>query len=255
MATTHFDLPFQVAPGFDPQTIVNQPFGPTGVRVEPPAHVFPDTSVDYFTPGHGSVRHDHVHAGVDYGLNMGTPLFAPANGLVTFAREDNLNLDGTDSGFGNMIKINHGDVITHYAHLSTFDVHEEQRVSKGQQIGRVGNTGPGSLGAHLHFGVIRPGDNHYVNPALFVITPVRFTVKADADGNPVRVFQRPTTESRVLRVAQPGEQLQCNAWAFGEPRFDASTGHNDARFYRLVEGGWVASARVQGNAPNSQPLP
>jgi murein DD-endopeptidase MepM/ murein hydrolase activator NlpD len=251
----HFDLPFHLPSGSDPQSFVNQRFGPTSVEVEPPGFVFPDTSVHYFNSGVDGQRHDHVHAGVDYGLSLGTPLFSPADGVVKFAAENDLLPDGGDSGFGNMILINHGEVITHYGHLSAFEVSAGQQVKQGQQIGKVGNTGPGSFGPHLHWSVIRPSDNHYVNPALFAITPVDFTVIAATDGQPVRIFSKPAVQSAVLQAAQAGSRLVCSAWTYAQPRLDNTTGHKDARWYRLAEGGWVASARVKGNAPNSQPLP
>lgn len=56
----------------------------------------------------------------------------------------------------------------------------------------------------------------------------------------------------MTRWTAEGNASDCNAWTFGEPR----TGHLDARWYCVAaDGGWVASARVNGNAPGTNPLP
>ena len=67
-----------------------------------------------------------------------------------------------------MVLINHGNGIkTRYAHMQpgSLTVYAGQRVSKGQQIGRIGNTG-NSTGPHLHFEVIVNGST--TNPLKYV---------------------------------------------------------------------------------------
>jgi len=243
----HLALPFHPAPLSDTGSLITQQFGITTVEAEPPGFVFRDASVDYFTPGPDSQRHEHVHAGIDYALGFGTPLVAPASGIVTFAGIDT-------TGFGQCVKISHGPVTTLYGHLSRIEVSVTQRVRRGDEIGQVGSTG-NSSGPHLHWSLIRPADDHYVNPALSVIVPATFAVTADADGRPVRVFTDPSRPVTVMRTVPPGALLPCTGWTYGQLRRDDSTGQQDARWYRLAAGGWVASARVQGNAPHSLPLP
>ena len=87
------------------------------------------------------------HNGNDYGMPVGTPLLAPADGKV-FAVGNNGKYQ-----YGKYIAIKHGDnFYTLSAHLSRQVVSVGQTVKKGEVIGYSGNTGY-STGAHLHFGV------------------------------------------------------------------------------------------------------
>ena len=83
--------------------------------------------------------------------------------LVNGCAEGN---SGGGGGFGNHIVITHPNGIdTLYAHLSSIHVSEGQRVSRGQVIGAVGNTGR-STGPHLHFEVRKNGQR--VNPTPYL---------------------------------------------------------------------------------------
>jgi murein DD-endopeptidase MepM/ murein hydrolase activator NlpD len=83
------------------------------------------------------------HSGVDFRAPGGTPVHAPAGGIVILA--DPL------AQWGNAVVIDHGwGVLTGYAHLSTIEVQVGQQVSQGDLIGKVGSTGL-STGAHLHW--------------------------------------------------------------------------------------------------------
>jgi Peptidase family M23 len=86
------------------------------------------------------------HAGIDIVAPSGTPVVAPAGGVVTLAEPD-LVLDGgtviVDHGYG---------LSTLYIHLSKIAVHKGERVAQGQPIGAVGATGR-ATGANLHWGV------------------------------------------------------------------------------------------------------
>lgn len=89
----------------------------------------------------------------------GTPCMSADSGTVIYART------GWNGGYGYLVKIRHSNgLITVYAHLDAIHVREGQRVSRGQQIGKVGNTGR-STGPHLHFEVIRNGVK--VNPSTY----------------------------------------------------------------------------------------
>jgi murein DD-endopeptidase MepM/ murein hydrolase activator NlpD len=85
------------------------------------------------------------HSGVDISSNIGHPVIAPADGVVTFS--DMLG------GYGRAIMINHGNGIsTRYGHLAGFAVTAGQAVHRGDVIGFVGDSGR-STGPHLHYEV------------------------------------------------------------------------------------------------------
>jgi len=87
------------------------------------------------------------HNGNDYGMPIGTPIMAAANGRV-FAVGDNGRLQ-----YGKYIVVKHDDnFFTLYAHLSRQSVSVGASVTQGEIIGYSGNTGY-STGPHLHFGV------------------------------------------------------------------------------------------------------
>ncbi len=86
------------------------------------------------------------HKGTDFAAPTGTPVKAPADGIVTLAL--------ADSFFnGNLIILDHGhQVYTIYAHLDKMDVVAGDAVKQGVKIGEVGSTGR-STGPHLHWGL------------------------------------------------------------------------------------------------------
>jgi murein DD-endopeptidase MepM/ murein hydrolase activator NlpD len=85
------------------------------------------------------------HKGIDIGVPLGTPVVSAADGVVTFAGEEN--------GYGTHVEVQHADgVITTYSHLSHVDVVVGQQVKAGQLIAHSGDTGH-STGPHLHFEV------------------------------------------------------------------------------------------------------
>lgn len=97
----------------------------------------------------------YTHTGIDYGVNCGTPLYAPAAGEVWYADSNAL------PGAGNRIVLNHGVVggnalATNFYHLASYVVGPGQRVSAGQLIGYTGTTG-NSNGCHLHFETVLNG--------------------------------------------------------------------------------------------------
>lgn len=95
------------------------------------------------------------HRGIDIATEIGKEIVAPADGFVS-----NVSMQ---RGMGNMIKINHGNgVVTIYGHLlKKSNVRKGQKVTRGDVIGYVGNSGR-STGPHLHYGVCI--DGVYVNP-------------------------------------------------------------------------------------------
>lgn len=99
------------------------------------------------------------HVGVDIVAPKGTPVKAPADGIVTYT-----TLDPT---LGNMVVIDHGyGVITRYGHNDSTLVREGQRVKRGDTIALVGSSGK-STGPHLHY-EIRINDVA-VNPLNYIL--------------------------------------------------------------------------------------
>lgn len=89
------------------------------------------------------------HKGIDLAAGEGTPYYAAESGTVIYATHDG----GYNGGAGNWIVISHGNgLVTKYMHSSAVYVSVGDYVSRGQNIGAVGNTG-NSFGAHLHFQV------------------------------------------------------------------------------------------------------
>jgi len=86
------------------------------------------------------------HSGMDIAAPTGTPVLAPASGIVTFAAPDLYLTGGT-------LLLDHGHgVSSNFLHLSRIDVKVGDRVQQGQVIGAVGATGR-ATGPHLHWGM------------------------------------------------------------------------------------------------------
>ena len=93
---------------------------------------------------------ERMHKGLDLAVPAGTPVLAPADGVVEKA--------SWFSSYGNFIEIAHGgNMETRYGHLSGYNVVAGQQVHKGDVIGYVGSTGR-STGPHLHYEVRVDGE-------------------------------------------------------------------------------------------------
>jgi murein DD-endopeptidase MepM/ murein hydrolase activator NlpD len=85
------------------------------------------------------------HAGLDFGAATGTPVVAPAAGVVRLAT-------GPFTLEGNLVMLDHGmGLVSAFLHLSRIDVHDGDIVKQGQRLGAVGGTGR-ATGPHLHWG-------------------------------------------------------------------------------------------------------
>lgn len=118
----------------------------------------------YFTSGFGLRRDPFTgqiafHEGLDIAAPVGTPVVAPASGIVIAVK--------WDSGFGLYIEIDHGlGIVTRYAHLLRARVSPGQYVKRGDIIAYVGNSGR-STAPHLHYEV-RINDKP-INPVMYII--------------------------------------------------------------------------------------
>ena len=118
---------------------------------------------------HPITKEKTYHHGIDIAAKINTPIYAPIDGIITFADYEGAN--------GNCIRINHGNingkiVTSTFIHLNQINVKKEQRVEKGQLIGLVGSTGrysngkPSSTGPHLHLSVYE--NKVPVNPFKYI---------------------------------------------------------------------------------------
>ncbi len=86
-----------------------------------------------------------LHQGIDFGAPPGSPVYATADGIISYA--------GFDSDYGKLVSIDHGyGVVTRYAHNSELFVVVGQKIKRGDVVSAVGNTGR-STGAHIHYEV------------------------------------------------------------------------------------------------------
>jgi len=99
------------------------------------------------------------HSAIDIANQEGTPIIATGNGIVTFARKENL--------LGNLIVIDHGyGMVTRYGHLKKIAKKRGESVKRGETIGLMGSTGR-TTGPHLHYEVRLNGAP--VNPKKYIL--------------------------------------------------------------------------------------
>lgn len=101
------------------------------------------------------------HTGVDYNAPMGTPVIASGSGTI-----EKVVISRLRRGYGTSILIRHGESLhSFYGHLDEVLVKEGQKVSRGQQIGKVGMTGL-AISPHVHFAI--RGFNTPIDPIAFM---------------------------------------------------------------------------------------
>lgn len=99
-----------------------------------------------------------MHEGMDMAGAYGTPIYATGDGTVIFS--------GWNSGYGRHVQIRHANgLVSTFSHMSQLRVEVGQRVSRGDRIGDMGNSGR-STGTHLHYEVHLNGTP--VNPMTFI---------------------------------------------------------------------------------------
>lgn len=141
-------------------------------------------SLDHIASGFGYridpiYKTPKMHAGLDFAAASGTPIYATADGKVSFCGFD-------DGGYGNHVIINHGyGYETLYGHMIRVKTKPGELVKRGQVIGWVGSTGK-STGPHVHYEVIR--NKEKIDPVHFLFndlsaTEYEFVLKKAAAGN------------------------------------------------------------------------
>src|SRR5438105_4807135 len=113
------------------------------------------------------------HKGLDLSAPTGTPIYAAADGIVSFAGRYPLRESANWWRFGNVVVLNHADrFITIYGHCDTLNVRRGEEVKQGQVIATVGNTG-WSTNSHLHYEVRsdleQPGSYVAIDPRIYIL--------------------------------------------------------------------------------------
>ena len=237
-------------------------FGNPGAPMIPPPDDFPK---DYFqmpvqsairlSGTFGELRPNHFHSGIDISSatgSIGQPIYAAAEGFIDRIRVQ-------ESGYGNSVYIKHPKgYTTVYAHLDKFSAAVEQyvkemqykrerfevdlypsdgafKVKKGEQIGRMGNTGS-SEGAHLHFEIRHSTSQKALNPLLFGL-PIPDQTPPDLRDMKVYFLseQREVLNSKAFPIERrkdgsygvAGDTVRLPAWrvGFGLKAIDRQTGN------------------------------
>lgn len=112
------------------------------------------------------------HAGIDLAAPIGTPIRAPADGVVVFAGRYPLKQSVSWWRYGNLVALRNGDgFITLFGHCDEVRVRNGQRVEQGTVLATVGNTG-WSTSPHLHYEVRhRDGEEGFrpVDPRIYIL--------------------------------------------------------------------------------------
>lgn len=109
---------------------------------------------------HPILKTPQMHAGIDFGAPMGTPIYATGNGKVA-------RVEFKTTGYGKNVVIDHGyGYKTLYAHMSKVEVKVGDVVKRGEVIGKVGSTGL-STSPHVHYEVFKNGNR--VDPAPYCL--------------------------------------------------------------------------------------
>ena len=150
-----------------PQPVVN----PVKLEHDVPDNVDKECIYLFPVPNSSEITQEYSaeHKAIDIAASSGSPVYAAENGTVSYVQIWDGSYDTTGMmSYGHMIQIEHPDGnTTLYAHLSEINVQQDEKVVRGQRIGRVGSTG-NSTGPHLHFEVITSEGK--VDPADYLWT-------------------------------------------------------------------------------------
>jgi murein DD-endopeptidase MepM/ murein hydrolase activator NlpD len=140
--------------------------GGGGTQIHPPSGTYSGGKLAWPVPGGYISQYFHYgHPALDIAAPYGTRIIAAAAGTVIFA-------GWKDDMGGYQVWLSHGSgLYTAYYHMSAITVTIGQRVGRGQQIGRVGQSGV-ATGPHCHFEVWRgypwQGSSYRVNPLSYL---------------------------------------------------------------------------------------
>jgi len=133
-----------------------RPLGPSNVLLDAP--VKGRTSSPFGLRRFFNGEERNPHSGLDFAVPRGTPVRAPADGVVTIVGDYFFN--------GRTVFVDHGQgFITMYCHLDSVSVQKGQEIRRGEVLGKVGATGR-ATGPHLHWNVSLNGNR--VDPAIFL---------------------------------------------------------------------------------------
>jgi len=119
---------------------------------------------------HPILKIRRMHNGIDIVNDVGTQIFAPGKGTVSFV--------GWRTGLGHTVEIDHGfGYITVYGHLRSAMVKERQIVSRGDLIALMGNSGELTTGSHLHYEIWHNGIA--LDPRNFIFEDLSFFQNAN----------------------------------------------------------------------------
>ena len=113
------------------------------------------------------------HKGLDLSAPTGTPVYATADGVVSFAGRYPISQSVAWWRFGNVVTLTHSDrFITIFGHLDTIKVKAGQTVKQGEIIATVGSTG-WSTNSHLHYEIRsdleQPGSFIPIDPRIYIL--------------------------------------------------------------------------------------
>lgn len=117
-------------------------------------------------------RDFEFHAGLDLAAPRGTPIYAPADGVVAFAGQYPMGRSPVWWRLGNLVILRHGDrFVTAFGHCDELRVRSGQKVRQGDFLATVGSTG-WSTSPHVHYEVRRrmeDGEYRPVDPMIYIL--------------------------------------------------------------------------------------
>jgi murein DD-endopeptidase MepM/ murein hydrolase activator NlpD len=182
---------FQPAGAKEPQFFDENGKNLRSAMMRTPLQSFRRVSSNFGVRTHPISGYRKMHQGIDFAAGSGTPVVAPADGVVVEARRW--------GGYGNWLRIRHANGLeSGYGHLSRYGsgIRAGQRVSQGQVVAYVGSTGA-STGPHLHYEIWRGGRR--INPA-----GIRTQEGTELAGADLVAFR--AEKSRIDRIIASGGQ-------------------------------------------------